>query len=557
MSRTEWLGVALALALALTAVADQGYAPALAAAKPPATAHEARAVLAAVERGWPQPAGRLEALAQANAQAVELLRKAVAAEPGAFAPSPDPFKPAPHLGPATQLAQIALLEARRLQAQGDAPAAARLCVTVAAFGQDVARKGPLASWWTGHAIQDAAATLLADLAQAVAGEEARSPRSDAGAMEALAALGRRDPALKDAVEAERRQVVAALHAVRAALKTGGVEAVRAQGLDVDSPDGRILVEAAKSLGPEPAQWPLVQRLDALLAVCGRPMAELRSNTLLDPAVADKTEDPLVRILWPGVRNAIVGAECGRARRLMALTAVAVAQAKRRGETSHALEVLLKGLVSPMPLDPFTGFPFQCVFVEGGFFLYSLGPDGADSQARREIGPGMESGDLALWVPRRSAFVWKVLTPELERLRADKTAVVHRWNPLRPNEVFVASAEGLAVGSADDLRLARCPWTSLAPGPLETRDMAFDATGAWLATNGGLFRYDTRRRRWAPAPLPGAAGVDCLAVRMDGATLDLLAGPAGAEQVFHLKAGQWSAGARETAQIWAANLAGRR
>jgi len=550
------MGAALAVVLAAAAGAEDAYGPALAAVKPPDTTQLAREVQAAVESGWPQRDRRIEALAQANARAVELLKKAVQAGPSSFAASPDPFKPAPHLEPALHLAQMALLEARRLQAKGEPAAAAHLCVAVAALGQDVARGGAMTPWWTGGALQDAAASVLGDLAPAVA-EASRASGGKDGVAAALAGLDRRDPSLKDALKAERRQIVAALQAARAAVASGGGEALRGLGLDPESPAGQSLAASVKDLGPDPDGWPIVQRLDALIAVCGRPMAELRSNALLDPTAAQKEQDPLVRLMWPGVRNAVIGAECGRARRWMALAAVAVAQARLRGETSHALEVLLKGVVSPMPLDPFTGFPFQLVFVEGGFFLYSFGPDGSDNEGRRDLGPGLEQGDLTLWVPRRSAFVWKVLAPELERLRKDKAAAVHWWDPHHPSQVFVASAEGLVVGDADDFRLARCPWTTLAPGPLEARDMAFDAAGAWLATNGGLFRFDARRRRWAPAPLPGAAGVDCLAVRMDGAVLDLLTGPAGAEKVFHLKAGKWTLGARETAQIWAGNLRARR
>ena len=548
------------LLVATTAHADEVYQQALAALKYPLTPMRVRVVETVVAQGWPEGAEELRAVTLTNARAIHLLRRAAGDKPRSFPIDMEQGlgAPMPHLGLSLRLAQIALLEARRLQASGDHVGAAELCVKVAAFGQDVGRAAPLVGRWTGARIQDTAASILGDLApEVVADEKRRKAGRGKRVVDALGLVLQRDPSLLESARIEKRMMLASLRLVLAAMAKDDKTALAAAGFHPDrDPGHQRIVDVIFARRKAPlAQWPLVKRYEALIAACKRPLREIRDDPVLAVPMG-KGADELTKRTWPGVRAAVLGAESGRTRLLLARVGLAVAEARLKGAKSHALSALLKDVLSPVPDDPFTGYPFRHIALEKGFVVYSYGPDGADDQATRECAAGGELGDLALWVPGSTRFVWRALEPALKRMRRRKRLKWVRWDERRPHLVFIIATDHITVGNARTGRLRKYSRRLLGLRPFKVRDIAFGPGNVWLATSRALLRYDPRRRKWRRCPVMNLAAPDCLAVRLpDKHTLAVLVGPKSAPRSLRLELGSrsWLESSREAAEIWVRSL----
>ena len=514
----------------------------------------------AIRLGWPTGGDPdLAAVSRENARAVYIFRRVAEGGPKRFAPGPD-GDPATSPADVFRLAHVMLVEARRLEAVGDPLTAGRLCVDTLALAQDFGRGAPLSVWPVKARIETLATEALADLIPAIVQAEAeRKTPPGRRVLDKLAALDRREPSLPDAVRLEKKLLTGRLRLALKAIDAEGADPLTALGLRPwSAEDAKALAQALKRGKDRDAEtWPSLERLDRLAEALGKPVWDFQSVALTAPL--KPPANALDQRLASVNRAAALAAADGRTRRMLATVALAAAEGRRKGRSSAALGPTVKGLLEPVPMDPFTGFPFRYIPMERGFAVYSDGPDRADGHARRETPFGGERGDIVVWAPLSQNFVWRTLRPKLEKLKKRKRLRLVKWDERRPELVFVVSARRIDVGNAREGTMRGFARSGLDRRPFRVRAMAFGPHRAWLATTRGLFAYSPERRLWSRAPVADLRAPECLDARVTGGSLDVLLGPRADPTAFHLDltrpdAGKWTRGSRDTAQVWAGRLA---
>lgn len=70
--------------------------------------------------------------------------------------------------------------------------------------------------------------------------------------------------------------------------------------------------------------------------------------------------------------------------------------QQRGSLPTALGDLVPAYLSELPLDPFDGKPLRYQQTDGGYVLYSVGPDGSDGGGKERLERKTETGDIIIW-----------------------------------------------------------------------------------------------------------------------------------------------------------------